>query len=40
VESILMSLPKTATWLYNYEPEEGTREAELLTVTRNPPNWV
>lgn len=40
VESILMSMPKTATWLYNYEPEKGTREAELLEVTRNPVEWV
>lgn len=40
IESILMSMPKTATWLYNHEPEEGSREAELLKVTRNPVNWV
>ncbi|VEU21551.1 DEKNAAC102477 [Brettanomyces naardenensis] len=40
VESILMSMPKTATWLYNYEPEEGTREAELLEVVRHPIEWV
>lgn len=40
IESILMSMPKTATWLYNHEPEEGSREAELLKVTRNPINWV
>lgn len=40
VESILMTMPKTATWLYNYEPKEGTREAELLKVTRNPIEWA
>ncbi|QPG73492.1 Coproporphyrinogen-III oxidase [Brettanomyces nanus] len=40
VESILMSMPKTATWLYDYEPEEGSREAELLKVTRHPIKWV
>lgn len=40
VESILMSMPKTATWLYNYEPAAGTREAKLLEVTRNPIEWA
>lgn len=40
IESILMSMPKTATWLYNHEPEEGSREAELLKVTRNPRDWI
>lgn len=40
VESILMSMPKTATWLYDNHPDEGTREAELIKVTTNPVNWV
>ena len=40
VESILMSMPKTATWLYNYEPDSGSREADLLQVTRSPVEWV
>lgn len=40
VESILMSMPKTATWLYNNEPAIGSREAELLQVTRTPREWV
>lgn len=40
VESILMSMPKTATWLYDHEPAPGTREAELLHVTRSPRSWL
>lgn len=40
IESILMSMPKTATWLYNNEPEIGSREAALLQVTRNPREWL
>lgn len=40
VESILMSLPATAAWEYDHHPEEGSEEHKLLTVTRNPVNWV
>ncbi|CDR37601.1 CYFA0S01e13058g1_1 [Cyberlindnera fabianii] len=41
VESILMSLPMTAGWKYNHTPEEGSREAELLEVLKNPrESWV
>ncbi|KAG2492496.1 hypothetical protein HYH03_009161 [Edaphochlamys debaryana] len=44
-ESILMSMPKTATWAYNHEPAKGTREAEFLEAARaaaagTPRNWV
>jgi coproporphyrinogen III oxidase len=27
-ESILMSMPPTAAWAYNFQPETGSREAE------------
>ena len=40
IESILMSLPLTASWHYMHEPEEGSREAELLEVLKNPRDWV
>lgn len=40
IESILMSLPLTCRWQYDYEPKEGTREAELLKYTRNPIDWT
>ncbi|GME94230.1 unnamed protein product [[Candida] boidinii] len=40
VESILMSLPVTASWLYDHHPEEGSREDKLLKVCQNPIEWV
>lgn len=40
VESILMSLPQTATWLYDHHPEEGTEEARLEKVLKSPIEWV
>lgn len=40
VESILMSLPATASWVYDHHPEQGTREAKLLQVLQNPVDWV
>jgi coproporphyrinogen III oxidase len=39
-ESILMSLPPTVRFDYNYEPEAGTEEARLLSVCRHPKDWV
>jgi coproporphyrinogen III oxidase len=38
IESILMSLPLTARW--EYMPEEGSREREMLEVLENPREWV
>ncbi|CAK9871573.1 unnamed protein product [Sphagnum jensenii] len=40
IESILMSLPLTARWEYNHQPEEGTEEWKLLEACRNPKSWV
>lgn len=40
VESILMSLPVTASWLYDHHPENGSREDKLLEVLANPVEWV
>jgi len=39
-ESILMSLPLTAKWEYMHKPEEGSKEAELMEVLKNPRDWV
>ena len=39
-ESILMSLPLTATWKYMHEPEKGSREQRLVEVLRDPKEWV
>ncbi|XP_068126733.1 oxygen-dependent coproporphyrinogen-III oxidase, mitochondrial [Hyperolius riggenbachi] len=40
IESILMSLPLTARWEYMHEPAAKSREAEILTVLREPRDWV
>lgn len=40
VESILMSLPLTATWKYMYDPEPDSREQRLVDVLRAPREWV
>ena len=37
IESILMSMPPVAQWLYNYQPEEGSEEA--LTQCRLVKDW-
>ncbi len=39
-ESILMSLPPRARWVYNYQPEAGSREAALLDACLHPREWV
>ncbi len=40
IESILMSLPPNVQWRYNHHPGEGTAEAKLLEVLKNPKNWL
>lgn len=39
IESILMSLPETARWEYNPTIKEGSPEAEILDVFKNPRDW-
>jgi coproporphyrinogen III oxidase len=39
-ESILMSLPPTVTWRYNWQPEPGTAEAELYDTYLKPQDWL
>lgn len=39
-ESILMSLPPTARFEYNYQPEKGSEEDKLLQVCLEPREWV
>jgi coproporphyrinogen III oxidase len=39
-ESILMSLPPRARWIYNYKPVPGSREDELLQVCLHPKEWI
>lgn len=40
IESILMSLPPTVQWAYDAEPTKGSEEAKMLSVLKNPRNWV
>lgn len=39
-ESILMSLPPTVRFDYNYEPQPGSEEARLLDACRHPKEWI
>jgi coproporphyrinogen III oxidase len=40
IESILMSLPEHASWVYNHEPLVGSKEAESLNYFRTKTNWL
>jgi coproporphyrinogen III oxidase len=40
VESILMSLPLTATWKYMHEPEKDSEEEKLVNVLKSPREWA
>jgi coproporphyrinogen III oxidase len=39
-ESILMSLPPAVKWVYNHQPEPGSREEELLKTLQHPKDWA
>jgi coproporphyrinogen III oxidase len=39
-ESILMSLPPRARWVYDFRPQAGSPEDELLQVCLHPREWV
>ena len=39
-ESILMSLPPRVRWDYDFEIEEGSREAYLIERLKNPIDWI
>jgi len=39
-ESILMSLPPRARWIYNYQPPSGSEEEKLLQFCLHPHDWV
>lgn len=40
IESILMSLPPTAKWFYNFQPEAGSREEQTLNLLKKGIDWV
>ncbi len=39
-ESILMSLPPSVEWKYNWQPEEGSPEARLYSEFLRPRDWL
>ena len=39
-ESILMSLPPRARWKYDYQPDPGSPEAELMEACLHPKEWI
>ena len=39
-ESILMSLPPRARWIYDYQPEPGSDEEKLLGACQHPREWI
>jgi len=40
IESILMSLPVYGKWEYMHSPAEGTPEAKLVDILKNPKDWL
>ncbi len=40
IESILMSLPPQANWVYNFSPAEGSDEAKTLRLLKKDISWV
>ena len=39
-ESILVSMPPLVRWEYDWQPEEGSQEAELYDVFLKPRDWA
>lgn len=40
IESILMSLPPQANWLYNFKPEQGSEEEKTLGLLKQGIEWI
>lgn len=40
IESILMSLPPTAQWVYNFQPVVGSEEEKTLNLLKKGINWA
>jgi len=40
IESILMTMPKTACWMYSHTPQPGTAESNLVNLYLKPQDWV
>lgn len=40
VESILVSMPATARWEYDFQPKPGSEEEKMLAILKAPKSWV
>lgn len=40
IESILMSLPEKAGWIYNFQPDSGSEESKTLDYLRSRIDWI
>ncbi len=40
IESILMSLPQHASWVYNFQPEKNSPEEETLSLLKKDVDWM
>jgi coproporphyrinogen III oxidase len=40
IESILMSLPTLASWVYDYKVEPNSEEEKTLSLLRKGVNWI
>lgn len=40
IESILMSLPKNASWFYNYQPEDNSAESDTQEYLKKDVDWL
>ena len=39
-ESILLSMPPEAKWVYNYQEKEGTLEQHTQEILKSNRNWI
>ena len=40
IESILISMPPKAEWVYNLVPKKGSKEEKLLKILKSPKKWI
>ena len=40
IESILMSLPPRAKWVYDHKPDKNSEEEKLIKVLQKPRDWI
>jgi coproporphyrinogen III oxidase len=40
IESILMSLPPHAQWVYDHHPKKGSEEEKLVEILKKPVDWI